>query len=94
MTKLQETAFNDLKLESAKLKKLNESINYEYEVGNGKGESDWSRNSCVFASHGEAESAGKELLSRWFVVSEYRVVETFKSANYRFNHQTNKAESI
>jgi len=54
----------------------------------------WSSNSCVYASKAEALAAGKELLSRWFVPSDFRAVESKEPVNYRFNFEANKPERI
>jgi len=54
----------------------------------------WSTNSCVFATKEEAEAAGVELLSRWFVPVDSRAVESDKPVNYRFNFKINQPESI
>ena len=35
----------------------------------------------------EAEAAGKELLSRWFVPTDSRAVESDEPVNYRFNFE-------
>ena len=40
-------------------------------------------NAVVFATAEEAETGGKELLSRWFVPISYKVVETEDEVNYR-----------
>ena len=54
----------------------------------------WSTNSCVYATKEEAEAAGVELLSRWFVPSDSRAVESTEKVNYHFNFEANKPESI
>ena len=45
----------------------------------------WSSNACVYATKEEAELAGKELLSRWYVPSDSRAVESTDAVNYRFD---------
>jgi hypothetical protein len=66
-------------------------MNYKMEVLVGN---EWSSNSCVFATKEEAEAAGKELLSRWFVPIDSRAVEYNGEVNYRFNFETNRPESL
>jgi len=39
-------------------------------------------NQCVFATKEEAEIAGDELLSRWFLPDGFKVVEVDDEANY------------
>ena len=39
-------------------------------------------NACAFATRDEADAAGRELLSRWFVPTGYEVIETDEEANY------------
>ena len=45
----------------------------------------WASNACVYATREEAESAGNELLSRWFVPVDSRAVESSEKVNYRFD---------
>ena len=40
-------------------------------------------NAVVFATAEEAETGGRELLSRWFVPIAYEIVETEDAVNYR-----------
>jgi hypothetical protein len=40
-------------------------------------------NAVVFATAEEAETGGRELLSRWFVPIAYEVIETEDEVNYR-----------
>ena len=63
---------------------------YKMEVFTGS----WSSNSCVYATRQEAEAAGRELLSRWFVPSDSRAVESNETVNYRFNFRSNRPEAI
>ena len=44
----------------------------------------WNSNSCAFATKAEAESAGRELLSRWFLPTDSRAVESDEPVNYQF----------
>jgi hypothetical protein len=45
----------------------------------------WNGNALRFATKEEAEASGKELLSRWFVPTDSRAVESDDPVNYRFN---------
>ena len=42
-------------------------------------------NSVVFATAEEADDAGRELMSRWFVPTGWEVVETTDAVNYKFD---------
>ena len=46
--------------------------------------SSWSSNACVYATKEEAESAGRELLSRWYVPTASRAAPTSDPVNYAF----------
>lgn len=52
----------------------------------------WASNACVYATKEEAEAAGVELLSRWFVPTNSRAVPntTGKPVNYRFDFEANR----
>ena len=43
-----------------------------------------STNSCHFATEQEAIRAGNELLSRWFMPSGFKVLESDSEPNYEF----------
>ena len=45
----------------------------------------WSTNSVRFETKKEAEEAGKELLSRWFVPVDSRAAKSEDPVNYRFD---------
>jgi len=47
---------------------------------------EWSSNSCRYATQAEAEAAGKELLSRWFVPTASRAAESENPVNARFEN--------
>jgi hypothetical protein len=49
------------------------------------GENTFCQNGCAFATYGEADNAGSELLSRWFGADEYKVVESDQPVNYRWD---------
>ena len=55
---------------------------------------DWNSNACAYATREEAEAAGVELLSRWFVPSDSRAVESDEKVNYRFNFDLYRSEPI
>ena len=42
-------------------------------------------NSVVLATREEADDAGRELMSRWFVPTGWEVVETDDAVNYKFD---------
>ena len=42
-------------------------------------------NSVAFATEEEANDAGRELMSRWFVPTGWEVVETDDAVNYTFD---------
>ena len=46
----------------------------------------WSSNALRFATKEEAEASGKELLSRWFVPTDSRAVESEDPVNYEANY--------
>ena len=54
-------------------------VSYMFEV-HARGE--WCGNGQRFATKEEAEQAGRDLLSRWYVPDSYRVVETSGPVNY------------
>lgn len=54
----------------------------------------WSTNSVVVATKEEAEAAGKELLSRWWVPTDSRAVESDEPVNYRFDFDAYKLQSL
>jgi hypothetical protein len=55
---------------------------------------DWSTNSCRYATKEEAEAAGNELLSRWFMPDASRAAESSDPVNYRFNFEAYRPERI
>jgi hypothetical protein len=59
-----------------------------------KGEDKPCTNAAVYATEKEANEAGKELMSRWFVPYDYTVVITDKPVNYRFNFESYSVEPI
>ena len=56
-------------------------MSYKMEV---EVDGNWSSNACVYATREEAEAAGRELLSRWFVPTDSRAVESTETVNYKF----------
>lgn len=54
----------------------------------------WSSNAMRFATQHEADLAGGELMSRWYVPTDRRVVETSDPVNARFNEASFKAELL
>jgi len=52
---------------------------------------EWSTNAVRFATKEEAEAAGRELLSRWFVPVDSRAAESDDPVNYRFDFDQNQS---
>lgn len=48
-------------------------------------EGEWASNALRFATQAEAENAGRELLSRWYVPTDYRAATSDDPVNYRFD---------
>jgi hypothetical protein len=46
---------------------------------------EWAGNGLRFATPEEAEQSARELMSRWFVPSDYRVDESPDEVNYAFD---------
>ena len=55
---------------------------------------DWATNAVVFATKEEAENAGRELASRWLLVTAWEPRPTDEDPNYRFNFDTDRPERI
>lgn len=55
---------------------------------------DWNTNSCVYATKEEAEAAGRELLSRWWVPTDSRAVESNEPVNYKFDFEAYRSVSL
>ena len=54
----------------------------------------WASNSCRFATKDEAERAGVELLSRWFMPTDSRAAESEDAVNYVFPLDAPRPESL
>lgn len=54
----------------------------------------WSTNALRFATKEEAEKAGIELLSRWWVPIDSRAAESNDPVNYRFDETINRPVPI
>jgi hypothetical protein len=52
---------------------------------------DWSTNSCRYETKEEAEAAGRELLSRWFLPTDSRAATSDDPVNYQFDFEANKS---
>ena len=50
-------------------------------------------NAMVFATYDEADRAARELLSRWYMPSNYVVVETDEDPNYVFPAGTERPQA-
>lgn len=57
-------------------------------------DNEWSSNSLRFATKEEAEKAGIELLSRWWVPIDSRAAESNDPVNYRFDETINRPVPI
>ncbi len=55
---------------------------------------EWCSNGLRYATQKEAETAGDELLSRWFVPTDSRAAESEDPVNTRFNFDTYKNEGV
>ena len=61
------------------------TVSYKYEVMTiYRGEESWAGNAVRMATKEEADAAGHELLTRWYVPESYRVVPSDDPVNYRF----------
>jgi hypothetical protein len=54
----------------------------------------WATNSLRFATTEEAEAAAVDLARRWVLVREWRITESAAQANYRWDFENHRAESI
>lgn len=48
-----------------------------------RGDTQFNSNNLAFATREEAEASARDLMSRWMLVEEYRVVESDQPVNYR-----------
>lgn len=53
----------------------------------------WSRNALVFATEQEAKDNARDLMMRWFAVSDSRAVEVDEPVNYAYVNRELKAVS-
>jgi len=58
------------------------------------GEKSWASNALRFATKIEAEKAGHELLSRWYVPIDSRAAESEDAVNYIFDDATGRPSPI
>ena len=49
---------------------------------------EWATNALRFATQDEAEKAGRELLSRWWVPTDSRAAVSSDPVNYRFDNES------
>jgi hypothetical protein len=59
-----------------------------------QGKESWATNSLRFASKIEAEKAGAELLSRWYVPIKSRAAQSEDAVNYVFDDATGRPAPI
>jgi hypothetical protein len=57
-------------------------------------EGSWASNALRFASEDEALMAGRELLSRWFVPTDYRAAASADPVNARMTSEYQRAEHV
>ncbi len=48
-----------------------------------RGDTQFNSNNLAFATREEAETSARDLMSRWMLVDEWRVVESDQPVNYR-----------
>lgn len=51
----------------------------------------WSRNGLVFATEAEATNSARDLMMRWFAVTDCRAVESDEPVNYTYHNHELKA---
>ena len=61
------------------------SVSYKMEVFT----TSWNGNGCRYATKDEAIGAGRELLSRWMLPTDYRTVLCDDEVNYKFEDRNN-----
>ncbi len=54
----------------------------------------WATNALRFATKNEAEAAGQELLSRWWVPTDSRAAESDDPVNYKFDFNAGRPVAI
>jgi len=54
----------------------------------------WAGNSCRYASEAEAKNAGRELLSRWSVPTDYRADRSPDAVNHVFDFGKDRSVRI
>jgi len=59
-----------------------------------QGEKSWASNALRFATKIEAEKAGHELLSRWYVPIDSRAAQSEDAVNYIFDDATGRPAPI
>jgi hypothetical protein len=59
-----------------------------------RGSESWATNSLRFATQVEAEKAGAELLSRWYVPIKSRAAQSEDAVNYIFDDATGRPAPI
>lgn len=54
----------------------------------------WYDNNLAFATYDEAEYSARDLMNRWLLVVEYRVVESDEEVNYSIDLETGKMNAV
>jgi hypothetical protein len=47
----------------------------------------WGENNLAFATHDEALKSARDLMNRWYLVTDYRAVESDQPVNYRLDDE-------
>lgn len=55
---------------------------------------EWATNNCAYATKEEADEAGREMLTRWFVPTDHEARESDQEVNARFNFESYKTEIL
>ena len=54
----------------------------------------WYDNNLAFATREEAEYSARDLMNRWLLVTEYRVVESDEPVNYHLDLNTGRMTAV
>lgn len=68
-------------------------MSYKPEVQTGK-DPKFYGNNLAFATREEAERSAKDLMARWFLVNDWRVVESEQPVNYKLNLETGELAPV
>lgn len=68
-------------------------MSYKPEVRTGS-DPKWYDNNLAFATYDEAEYSARDLMNRWLLVVEYRVVESDEPVNYHIDLETGEMNAV